>query len=196
MENLTEFDFVPSVEIKKIAQRIHALPPEEVDTEGARLIQWYVDVTRDCFRSIDITNNLELFLSLKVKGFWKKRGPAENEYWCVNEPNQGGLQVAFMGIMVERLFRGKSNVDPITEGEYQFFADKINRAADLGIIEGGALCVPFRMEMAVISPSYRTLCCFNPMTRLTLKQLKCYSNIFIGEGEVGPRIKDIWCVAM
>jgi hypothetical protein len=134
-------------------------------------------------QTISIEKEIEPFLSDKVKGFWK------NPLHDTGIDEDGKLHSCYMQIVVTKSIKKLPIADEpandVDDNDIRQFANFINRAAELDLIHTGALCMPFKLRLAVLSPSIRTILCFFPATTISNDKLNALSNLFTGEGELG-----------
>lgn len=176
----------------QVVKAIHKLSPHQLETVGVQMLENYAEQKANQLHTVDITKRLEPYVNGKLKEFWRHVIPKDT---LISSAVTGGLSTTYMGVTVERtVIELDSNgiTDQwVLEHEYEGFANLLNKAADLGLIEFGLLLPPFSMAMAVISPSRRIMLFAYSFTRRTFKELRSYSNLFCNEGELAWKLNEI-----
>ena len=114
------------------------------------------------------------------------------EEYVENNENKA-MHCVFLGVVVNGY---------ITQGSIDVFVEELNRLADIGFITHGSLCPPMLMELALTSPSPRSLLLFYPYSKssimLPIEELRKISKYINREGETpkeeidGTTVRDIY----
>ena len=131
--------------------------------------------------SINIIDKIEPYLNENVKRLIRNR---------IETPI---ANIAHLGVTIIRNMQDSLNgiEDVVFEPEYKAFADILNTAQSLGLIETGCYMGPVSIKLAVISPQNRTCLLASFNTEKTMQQLRQISNSFLHEGELPPCLNDI-----
>lgn len=176
--------------LQEICVEINGMSPQEVETDGPKLLEHYVKQKISVLTLYNIYEKLEPYVNQKVKSFWKNK--LGERYVPLNG---SPLLLCSAGVTVERTVADLGITGEtdrwVKETEYTAFANFINIAADAGLIEFGVAVEPCELPLAIISAGRRTMLLFYTYTTKSLQQLRSYSNLFTNEGELPVALGEI-----
>jgi hypothetical protein len=179
--------------LAEICVEIKSLTYSDVVAVGSKLIEEYVEAVNNKLKVTEIYDKLEPYAGEKLKSFWKNK--IEQPLVPFAASSNGHLTACYVGFTVERtiakLDKEGLTTDWVLPEEYQAFAELLNKAVDLDLIEHGVVIEPFTCALAVISPARRTMLCFYCFTSKSLQELHEYSNAFCNEGELPHIMEEI-----